>query len=547
MRATQTRLANIDAATALSDSLSTSLGPRGADKMITDSKKKTIVTNDGATILSTLGATNPILRVLTSLSETQDRTCGDGTTTVVVLAGALLHAMRPFVERGVHPNSLCAALDEAKKVVADAVLAISSGIGCGSGCGVDRRVLVDAATTTLSSKAVGTSPAIAGIAVDAVLATKGENKIKVVHRSGCIDDTTMVRGFVLKKPAVEPPRRSRIALLQCALSAPKTNIDSRVLLSDPAQMERVVKEERNYVLGLCKSIKRANIDIVVVQKSFLREGVSTLASHFLSKMGVAVVADVERGDIECLSEFLNLRPVTDVEFLEMENTGAENGDTKNENCKDDANNAGVKECGSSVIDSNEGGSVANNVIDNVDTVAVSSDTKNKGGAYTRMVELTIEDDFLAVEADCVTVVIRCGDNLVADEAERSLNDALWVVRALYSNPSIVPGGGTVEGVVARALMAYAEQSVHSAVLSAVARAFESIPFYLARNAGCDPISLVHAVRKEGKGINCKLGAVSDMVAEGVVQPTVVSLSACGLAIETVMMILMVDDVIVCRN
>ena len=418
-RASQIKLTNIDAAIALCNSLGTSLGPRGADKMITDSKKKTIITNDGATILKTIRTTHPILRILCSLSQTQDSVCGDGTTTVVILVGALLRQLRPLVEKGIHVSQLCETVLESMGAIERAVRELSIPVDA-----KDRTALLRAATTTLSSKIVSNISEIADVAVDSVVAVDGDlSKVKVVKRlGGSVEDTHFVMGCILKRPEGFNKRQCRIALAQFCLSAPKTNMDSKVVLSDPERMERVIREERTYILGLCKAVKKQGIDLLVVQKSLLREGCSDLAMHFLGKLDVAVVSDVEREDLEFLSGCLGLRPVSDAHLLSNEKT--------------------------------------------------------------QVVSVDLDDDFIRIVAGTnATVVVRGSDPLLLDETERSLNDALWTVKSLIDEPYLVPGGGTVEMWVSRALFACSMGTADPLVYLELSRAFEEVPFLLANNAG----------------------------------------------------------------
>lgn len=478
-RTRQIRLSNIDAAITLCESLGTSLGPRGADKMITDSRKKTIITNDGATILKTLKAGHPILQILCSLSQTQDRVCGDGTTTVVILVGALLRQLRPLVEKGMHVSQLCEVIGEAKGPIDEAIRSLSIPLETET-----RAAMVRAAVTALSSKVVSTVSDMSEIAVDAVLAVRGDmSKIKVTKKlGGSLEDTHLCMGCVLKKPENFSKKRCRVALAQFCLSAPKTNIDSKVILKDAAMMESVINEERAYILDLCRAVKKKGVDLLIVQKSLLRESCSELAMHFLKKFEIAVVDDVEREEIEFLSNNLGIRPVSDVKML--------------------------TEC--------------------------------------KIREVSVEDDeeFLKItEGDNVTIVVRGGDALILDEAERNLNDALWVVKSLVDEPFLVPGGGTVEMCVSRALFKFSTRSQNSLVCLELSKAFETVPFLLAKNAGLNAVDIVSELRDSRLGVNVRLGCVGDMVEEEVVQPMKVSTSAIELALETAITILMVDDIL----
>lgn len=472
-------MSNIEAAVALCESLGSSFGPRGADKMIIDSRKKTIITNDGATIMKTLKATHPIIKILSSLSQTQDKICGDGTTSVVILVGALLKQFKPLIEKGVHVSHICEAIEESKPLINKEIDDIKIPINP-----EERSAMISAAITTLSSKVVSLVSEMPEIAVDAVLKVKGDiSKIRVIKRlGGSLEDTSLDVGCVLEKPQGFDLSRCRVALIQFCLSAPKTNIESKVVLNNPEMMDAVIMEERRYILDLCKSIKRNNLSLIVIQKSLLRDSCSDLAKHFLKKLGVFVVNDVEREEIDFLSKNLGIKPVSDISLL---------------------NDSKIKE-----------------------------------------VTTTFDDEFLKITGgDNITITVRGSDSLIIEEAERSLNDALWVVKSLVDYPFLVPGGGAVEISISRALFNYSLKSKNPLIYLELSKAFEVIPFLLANNAGFNAVNLVGNLKKFGGGINIRLECVGDMVEEEVVQPLKVSMSAISLALETVSTILMVDDIL----
>jgi T-complex protein 1 subunit delta len=506
-RTKQIQLSNIDATHSLCTSLSTSLGPRGSDKMLIDEKNKTTITNDGATILKKLQKNHPILHVLSSLSQTQDSQCGDGTTTVVLLAGAMLHSLKNFVANDVSVFIIYEAINEAKLIVKQAInemkLTINEDFDEKDNSNKNNKEEVNnktnhiknsskndstfwkAATTTLNSKVVSTVQEIANTAVAAIKIANGKmEKIKIIKKLGKnLEDVFFQKGAVLKKPAVLPKKNAKMLLVQFCVSPPKTAIDSKVVLNSAEKMENLILEERKYVLEICKKIKLTGADLICVQKSILRKSVSELALHFLTKMGISVVDDLERSEIEFLEDCFEMKSVSDFSLLSEEK---------------------VKE-----------------------------------------VLVECDDEFLRVGGieDAVTVVLRGGDELLLDEAERSLNDALWVVKALFDEPSVVPGGGTVEAAVAKALRVAAEDSKHSSIFGALADGFERIPFLLAQNSGLDAIEIVGLLRKNGGGVNVRMGCVGDLVVEEIVQPTKVLMCAAELALECVGMILMIDDIL----
>ncbi|KAJ1941250.1 T-complex protein 1 subunit delta, partial [Linderina macrospora] len=265
---TQVRLSNITAAKAVADAIRTSLGPRGMDKMIETGKKEVVISNDGATILKYMSVLHPAARMLVDLSAAQDVEAGDGTTSVVVLAGSLLSAAEKLLQKGVHPTQIAEGFQfaaiEAVKILEDISIPVSLD---------DRAFLLKSATTSLSSKVVSQySSILAPIVVDSVLRVVDPaadsnvdlNDVRIVKKiGGTIDDTELVPGVVLHQNAITsaggPSRveKAKIGLIQFQLSPPKPDMDNQVVVNDYRQMDRILKEERNYLLNLVKKIKKA--------------------------------------------------------------------------------------------------------------------------------------------------------------------------------------------------------------------------------------------------------------------------------------------------
>mmetsp|Transcript_19283 Transcript_19283/g.66879 ORF Transcript_19283/g.66879 Transcript_19283/m.66879 type:complete len:520 (+) Transcript_19283:105-1664(+) len=297
------RLSNIMAAKAIADAIRTSLGPRGMDKMIQKGDGEVLITNDGATILSTMEVGHPTAKMLVELSKSQDVEAGDGTTSVCVLAGALLDACHQLLAKGLHPTTIAEAFVRANAECGAILRRVAEPVDLG-----DRATLVDAVATCLSSKVIAqNSDALAPLAVDAVLgvvdaaaaATVDLDRVKIVKQvGGTVDDTELVDGIVFaqgaKKAAGGPTRvaNAKIGLIQFCLSAPKTDMENSVVVSDYAAMDRLLREERKHVLGLCKKVKKAGVTVLLIQKSILRDAYNDLSLHFLAKMGILVVADV---------------------------------------------------------------------------------------------------------------------------------------------------------------------------------------------------------------------------------------------------------------
>lgn len=461
------------AAQALVSTLSTSYGPKGLDKMLVQDGKS-IVTNDGATILSYY-KTHPIHKIFSNVSTTQDTNCGDGTTSVVLLACCLIEHLSRLKERGIHPSKIVEALEITKKIALKYIDDVKISIGGDE--------FINVALTSLSSKIASKSSKLAQAAVDS-LAHAPRSSIRVIKRvGGNIDDVEMYKSIVIERDVEVPHGRYKLVLLQFCLSPPKTNMDSKVLINDYSLMERFVKEEREYVINLIRAIKKSGANFLVIQKSLLRESCSDLAKYFLKKLGIGFIDGTDRADIEFLSRILKIKPVSDVDLMQE---------------------------------------------------PLEVEIKNTRG----MVEI--------VGHGCSVVVSGC-DQMVVDEADRSLNDVFGVVQSLMAEPSIVPGGGSIETGISVLLESYT--GPHSLIISEIARGFIAMPHFLAQNSGVYSVDVISQLRKNisinhNLGISLKSGLVADMVNdEKIVQPAAVSRSMVVLAIETVQMLVRIDDIL----
>ncbi|EGD81276.1 chaperonin complex component TCP-1 delta subunit [Salpingoeca rosetta] len=319
------RMSNIAAAKAVADAVRTSLGPKGMDKMIQKADGSVTITNDGATILDLIDVLHPAAKMLVQLSKAQDVEAGDGTTSVVVIAGSLLNACERLLSKGIHPSEISNAFGLAAAKSAEILEAMSTPIELS-----DREELIKSAKTSLNSKVVSLyADTIAPIVVDAVLKVADQeactvdlNDIKLIQKlDGTIEDTELVDGVVIDKHFShlmsnrDSQDNAKIALVQFCLSAPKTDLDNQVVISDYSQMDRVLKEERNYIMNLCKKIKKSGCNVLLVQKSILREAVSDQALHFLNKMKINVVKNIERDQVDFICRSLGCRPIAHIDDL----------------------------------------------------------------------------------------------------------------------------------------------------------------------------------------------------------------------------------------
>ncbi|KAK0946612.1 T-complex protein 1 subunit delta [Friedmanniomyces endolithicus] len=518
------RTANITAARAVSDAIRTSLGPRGMDKMIQTGKGETIITNDGNTMLKDMSVMHPAAKMLVDLANAQDIEAGDGTTSVVVIAGSLLGAAERLLAKGLHPTVISESFQRAAAHAVKVLEDISVPINLG-----DRQTLLKASATSLSSKIVSQEPKLAPMAVDAVMRTidpkNAQNvdlrNIRILKKpGGVIDDSEMIDGLVLSQQVIKsaggPTRieKAKIGLIQFQLSPPKPDMENQIVVNDYRQMDKILKEERTYLLNMAKKIKKAKCNVLLIQKSILRDAVNDLSLHFLYKLGILVIKDIERDEIEFICKSTSCKPIADVDSFTEDKLGS---------------------------------------ADLVEEVS------SLGARFTKITGVKHAKENAP---RTVSIVARGANPLILDEAERSLHDAMCVIRCLVKKRALLPGGGAPEMAVATSLSqaATTAQYPDSICWRAFADALEIVPVTLAENAGLNSIKVVtelrarHAKGETNVGVSIKRGGVGVMGAEekgtgggeGVMQPLLVSTSAIELASETVKMILRIDDIALSR-
>jgi len=509
---------NITAARAVADAVRTSLGPRGMDKMIQSGKGDVVITNDGATILKKMKLQHPCAKMVADLSAAQDVEAGDGTTSVVVITGALLGAAQRLLNKGLHPQRVTEAFLKAASM-SDAVLKEMS-------VPVDltqRGEILKAAKTSLSSKVVSQNSDILGpIAVDAVLKAVGDlnesvtnvdlNDIRVSKKlGGTIEDCELVDGLVLTQNASRnaggPTRVSnaKVGLIQFCLSPPKTDMESNVVIKDYAAMDRLLREERLHLAKMVKQIAKTGCNVLLIQKSILRDATTDLSLDFCAKAKIMVVRDIERDEVDFIARVLGLEPASTLDTFTEAKLG---------HCD-------------LVHEENLGGDI---------------------GSVIRF------NGLKAQAQNCVSVLVRATNLLTLDETERSLHDALCVVRSLVKTRALLPGGGAVEMELAVKLSQLARglpgEEAHC--VRAFAEALEIVPYTLAENAGLPPVEIVTALRAAhangdcNAGINVRKGQVGNMLDENVLMPLLISQSYINMATETVRMILKIDDLVMVK-
>jgi thermosome len=495
---------NIMAARIIAEAVRSSLGPRGMDKMLVDSLGDITITSDGKTILDEIEVEHPAAKMMVEIAKTQDKEVGDGTTTAVVVAGELLTKAEELLNKNVHPTVIIdgyrKAADKALDVLEKIAIPIDS---------TNKDFLKKVAMTSMASKLVSENREhLAEIAVEAILhvAQKVGDQYKVdlddilvQKKPGeSITDTKLIKGMVLDKEVVHPgmPKRvekARIALLDCPLEIEKTEFDAKINIETPEQMEAFLREEENMLRGMVEKIKRAGANVVICQK-----GIDDMAQHFLAREKILAVRRAKKSDMEKLAKATGGRIVTNLDDLKPEDLG-----------------------------------------------------------YAELVEeRKIGDDKMVFIEGCrdpraVAILVRGGTERVVDEAERSIHDALCVVRDVVQEPKILAGGGAPEIEVAKNLREYANSlsGREQLAVQSFAEAIEIVPIALAENAGLDPIDIISELRarhEKGEiwaGVDVFGGKVRDMRELDVYEPLAVKRQVIKSATEAATMILKIDDVI----
>ncbi len=495
---------NITAAKLVAELVKTSLGPRGLDKMLVDSLGDVTITNDGATILKEIDAQHPAAKMMVEISKTIDTEVGDGTTSSVVFAGALLEKAEKLLEKDVHSTVIIdgyeAASAKALELLAELAKVIKPD---------DRESLIKIAKTSMQSKLVSEdSVPLSKLVVDAILKIveiDGDkhsvdlDNLKVEKKAGgSIDDTSLVNGIVLDKEIVHsgmPTKieKARIALVNAALEVEKTEMSAEIRISDPTQMQQFLEEENKMLKSMVDKLHSIGANVLICQK-----GIDDIAQHYLSKHGILSVRRVKESDMTKLAKATSGRIST-----------------------------------------------------NLDDISAN----DLGSAETVQQKKVESDKWVFIEGcknpRSVTVLIRGGSQRVVDEVDRSLHDALMVVKDVVEKPSIVAGGGSPEAYLSTELNEWAGSydGREQLAMKQYAEALEAIPLTIAENAGMDPIDTIIALRanqssgKPTMGINAKEGKIGNMFSLDIVEPLAVKEQIIKSATEAACMILRIDDVI----
>jgi thermosome len=495
---------NITAAKLIAEVVASSLGPRGMDKMLVDSLGDVTITNDGATILKEIDVQHPAAKMMVEISKATDNEVGDGTTSVVVLAGALIEKAEELISKDVHPTII---VDGYRKSAIKAIEILSN--LAQKIDGGDKSQLVRIARTSMQTKLVSKeSNELAEIVVNAALqvSEKFDSKYKVdiedvkveKKAGGSLRDTKLIKGIVLDKEVVHggmPKRveKAKIALINSALEIEKTEFDAKINISSPDQMKMFLEEENKMLMTMVDKITKSGANVVICQK-----GIDDIAQHYMAKANILAVRRVKESDMTKLSRATGARIVSNLDDLSSKDLGL------------------------------------------ADLVE----------------ERKVETDKWVFVEGCrhpksVTILIRGGSQRVVDEAERSIHDALMVTKDVLERPAIVAGGGSPESYTAGKLREWSNSLSGREQLAAekFAESLEVIPLRLAENAGMDPIDTLTELRSKQlkgskwSGIDVRNGKVTDMSKLDIVEPLSVKEQIIKSATEVASMILRIDDVI----
>jgi len=508
-RGRDARKSNMLAAQIISEVLKTTLGPRGMDKMLIDSLGDITITSDGATVLDEIDVQHPAAKMMIEVAKTQDKEVGDGTTTAVMLAGELLRKAGELLEDNIHPSIIISGYQKASERALETLDKVSEDVDLD-----DSETLMKLSNTSMRSKSVSSArDHLSGIVIEAIrqVVEKRDgtviadvDNVQIVKKEGrSLEETELVKGIIVDKEVVHDgmPKKikgAKIALLDTPLEVKKTEFDAEIRITSPDSIKAFLDQESEMLKKKVDQVVATGANVLFCQK-----GIDDMAQHYLAKAGVLSARRAKKSDMEKLAKAT-------------------------------------------------GGKVVNNLADL---------KKSDLGACGLVEERKVGNDKMIFVEECkdpqaVAIFVRAGLERMVDEAERALNDALYVVSDVAETPKMVAGGGSVEMEMSKAVREYAAQvgGREQLAIEAFADALEIIPRTLAENAGLDILDTMVAMKaahakKKGvhMGVNVFGEGVMDMMGEGVLEPTVVKEQAIKSGIEVASMILRIDDVLAAKS
>ncbi|MBI2550608.1 TCP-1/cpn60 chaperonin family protein [Candidatus Woesearchaeota archaeon] len=496
--------ANIMAAKAVSETVRTTLGPKGMDKMLVDNLGDIVITNDGVTILEEMNVEHPAAKMIVEVAKTQEDEIGDGTTTAVVIAGELLKKAEDLLDQDVHPTVVVRGYRMAAEKALEVLNKIAEPI-----TEKDTAMLEMIAMTAMTGKgAEKAKEQLSKLAVKAVkdvadlkdgkLSVNKDN-IKIEKKvGGAVEDSELVEGIILDKEKIHPGmadvvKNARVALIDVAVEVKSTETEAKIQLTDPNQLQGFIDMEEKILRDKVEKIAKSGANVVFCQK-----GIDDLAQHFMAKKGMYAARRVSKSDMEKLARATGAKIATSLEDLSASDLGTAGAVEAKKVGDEDM--TFVKEC------------------------------RN---------------------AKAVTLLIRGGTAHVVDEVKRAVEDAIGDVASALSSGKVVAGAGATEIELALQLRRYAGSlsGREQLAVNSFAEAIEIIPKTLAENSGLDPIDVLtelksqHDKGRKWAGIDVFTGKIMDAWKEGVLEPLKVKTQAISSASEVAGMILRIDDVI----
>jgi thermosome len=505
-RGKEAQRSNIAAAKAIAGAVRSTLGPRGMDKMLVGSNGDIVITNDGATILGEIAVQHPGAKMVIEVARTQDDEAGDGTTTAVIIVGALMEQAESMLEQGIHPTVIA----EGYRMGMEKALAIVNGLALKVDAS-DRKILLKIANTAITGKSIEqVKGKLDNIIVDAVMTvaetTNGktlvdEEDVMIKKQKGSsMDDVELIRGVVIDKVRVNDgmPKKiptAKVAMVALPLEVTKTQVKAKIKITSTDQVNAFSEQEREVLKKLADAIIHSGANVLLCQK-----GISDIAQFYLAKAGVLAIEDIPEKDMKYAARALHATIVNKAESLAAKDLG--------------------------------------------DADLVEEDTDGK---VTRISGCK--------NPRTITILLRGTSDYLLDELERAVVDGTRVVMDAMEDGTYVAGGGAVETELLMKIRDYA-QTVGGRVqlaIEAYAAAYESIPRALAENSGFDPIDKlvelknVHSMGRKNAGLNVYEGKVVDMLAEGVIEPLRSKRQSIQSASETAVMLIRVDDMMITQS
>ncbi|MBN1156803.1 TCP-1/cpn60 chaperonin family protein [Candidatus Woesearchaeota archaeon] len=495
---------NIQAAKLVAETVRTTLGPKGMDKMLVDSLGDVVVTNDGVTILEEMSIEHPSAKMIVEVAKTQEDEVGDGTTTAVVLAGELLKEAENLLDQEIHPTVLARGYRLASEKAHELLLKMAEKVTV-----KEEKLLRQIAETAMTGKGAESSKSrLSEIAVKAIKQVMEEENgktvidrehIKIEKKSGgSVEDSELVQGVIVDKERVHPGmpknvKNARIALIDSALEIKSTETDAKIQINDPSQMQAFLDQEEKMLKEMVEKVAKSGANVIFCQK-----GIDDMAQHFLAKKGIFAARRVKKSDMEALARATGATIITNLDDLDEKDLGK----------------AGLVE------------------------------------------EKKVGDEQMSYVQECknaksVSILIRGATEHVIDEIKRAVEDSIGDLAAALKDGVVVAGAGAPEMELARGLRKFANSlsGREQLAVQAFANAIEVIPRTLAENSGLDPIDVLtemkaaHDKGEKWAGINVFTGKIMDSWKAGVIEPLKIKTQAVSSAAEVAVMILRIDDVI----